>query len=136
MSQPPQILVVGRANPASPYDIEIPASEKSVSRPHLEITIDRNGRYYVSHLGQNATFMKVQGQWKPLLQDYVDADAPLKLGDYQTTIRELLANRLQKSFVPSPPVQQKFPTPAPRERAKKQVWDAERAAIVWRYEDE
>lgn len=84
--------LIGRRNTTQPVDIELPAGETSVSRRHLELSVTDDGRYYVVHLHpRNFTKVNRDGAWQTITQDYVDADEPLALGDYHTTVRQLLS---------------------------------------------
>ena len=86
--------LVGRLNRDVPCDIALPANERSVSRKHLELTLVADGRFYVVHLQpRNTTQAFLNGAWRQITQDYVDADTPLLLGTYETTARRLLAMR-------------------------------------------
>ena len=83
--------LVGRSNTTQPCDIELPNDAMSVSRRHMELSVTDDGRYYVVHLHpRNFTKVNRAGGWQKITQDYVNADEPLLLGDYQTTIRKLL----------------------------------------------
>jgi len=84
--------LVGRRSSTVACDIEVPESERSVSRRHLEITMDDTGRCYLVHLHPRNT-TKAQGNdgtWHQVSQDYVELDTPLLLGKYHTTARQLL----------------------------------------------
>ena len=88
-----RIYLVGRRNSTVSCDIALPASETSVSRKHLELTVTECGRCYIVHVHpKNTTRVLRNGDvWEPVSQDYVDFDTPLLLGKYQTTARQLLA---------------------------------------------
>jgi hypothetical protein len=59
----------------------------------MELSVADDGRYYVVHLHpRNFTKVKRGGEWQTITQDYVEADEPLLLGDYQTTARKLLTS--------------------------------------------
>lgn len=132
MKSEPQMLVVGRRTKSKSCDIELPASATTVSRAHLELTITADNRYYIVSLGANKTRVKKGGRWHSLLQDYVEADAQLMLGEYSTTVRDLL--ELWKPALPTvvrtrrkaPPK----PEPAPPKR-RRQAWDPNRGSVVW-----
>jgi len=84
--------LVGRQNKSVPCDIALPATETSVSRKHLELTVTGDGRYYIVHVhSRNTTKVWRDGAWIPVSQDFVDADTPLRLGRHETTVRHLLA---------------------------------------------
>jgi len=87
-----RIYLVGRRNSSQPCDIEVPSSAVSVSRKHLELSVTEDGRCYLVHLHpQNITAVYRSGNWRNITQDYVEWDEPLRLGEYETTARELLA---------------------------------------------
>lgn len=117
--------LVGRRNRTAACDIEVPQSESSVSRRHLELTITADGRCYLVHLHpRNTTRVQVGGQWVPISQDFVDWDAPLVLGNFRTTARELVSR-----LAPGPPDRPGIPngcgTGVPE-------WDAERGTFIRR----
>lgn len=69
----------------------VPAREVSVSRPHIEITVTDDGLYYVVDVGSaNGTFVFRDGRWRRVTQDYVEKDEKIKLGTFETTIKDLL----------------------------------------------
>lgn len=93
MPQEMRTYLVGRRNSTVACDIALPDSEKSVSRKHLELTVTKDNRCYIVHVHpQNTTKVQARdGSWVPISQDYVEFDAPLMLGNYRTTPRQLLA---------------------------------------------
>jgi hypothetical protein len=93
MSEEMRTYLVGRRNSTVACDIALPDSEKSVSRKHLELTVTKDSRCYIVHVHpQNTTKVQARdGSWVPISQDYVEFDAPLMLGNYRTTPRQLLA---------------------------------------------
>jgi hypothetical protein len=85
--------LVGRRNSSQPVDIELPGDATSVSRRHLELSVTDDGRYYVVHLHpRNFTKVNRGGAWQTITQDYVEADEPLVLGDFHTSVRQLLSS--------------------------------------------
>ena len=131
MSGQIRTYLVGRRNRTIPCDIALPEHEKSVSRKHLELTLTANGQCYLVHVHSRNT-TKIQnrsGSWEVISQDYVDLDAPLMLGTYRTTARQLLA------MVSSAPLPQEpqLGQPAPPPGAGNQVeWDPERGTFLQR----
>jgi hypothetical protein len=121
MSSEIRTYLVGRQNSTIPCDIALPENEVSVSRKHLEITVTTSGRCYIVHVHpQNKTEVQSRdGIWAPITQDYVDFDAPLKLGGYITTARLLLA------LLPQQPVSghPNSPPPLPPAVAGRTKWD-------------
>lgn len=93
MPEEMRTYLVGRRNSTVACDISLPETEKSVSRKHLELTVTKDGRCYIVHVHpQNTTKVQARdGSWVPISQDYVELDAPLMLGNYRTTARQLLA---------------------------------------------
>ncbi len=76
--------IVGRSKKS---DIHITNADDTVSSLHLELIKDTEGKYYViDRKSTNGTF---QGKQK-IQQSYVDFDQDLFLGNYKTTIRQLL----------------------------------------------
>ncbi len=74
--------------------ILIPETEGSVSKEHLELTENPQGHFYLVNRGRNGTHCQRNGQWIKLDKGYVTADEPLRLGQYHTTVRQLLALRM------------------------------------------
>ena len=66
-----KILTIGRKG----TDIVLEDAEKQISRLHAELTVTDGGRYYLVDCGSsNGTSVKHQGTWKPIKQEYVNAD--------------------------------------------------------------
>lgn len=126
--------LVGRKNNRIQCDIEIPESERSVSRKHLELTISDNGECYLVHIHQqNITEVWDANaqKWQPLSQQYVGWDDPLMLGSYRTTARQLL-DLMGGGSTPAP-VYQQPETPESTPRAGAQVyWDPDSGTFVSR----
>lgn len=102
MTPPTEIYTIGRMSPASRSSIQIPPGDdgqSSVSHDHLEVTITHDGRYFIRDLGSaNGTFLHENYRWVPLLAGAeITPDAPLRLGGYETTLAELLADVLEPS---------------------------------------
>ena len=132
MSGNPRTYLVGRSNSTIPCDIAIPASETSVSRKHLELTVTADGRYYVVHVhSRNKTKAYRDGRWTPVAQDFVELDTPLRLGEYETTVRHLLG---MLAPAPAQPEVQPEPQPAspPPENGGGYQWDPDAGTIVRR----
>lgn len=94
-----EIHTVGRMAPDSRSAIQIPpgvAGQESISHDHLEIMVTPDERYYIRDLeSANGTFVLEDGAWtriQPAAE--VSSDTPLRLGDFQTTVGELLAGHL------------------------------------------
>jgi len=85
-------FLVGRRNSRQPCDIQLPESESSVSRKHLELSVTDDGKFYIVHLHpKNRTEVYRGGVWESITQDFVDPDDPLRLGLYESTARKLVA---------------------------------------------
>jgi hypothetical protein len=117
--------LVGRRNITVPCDIALPETERSVSRKHLELTVTSDGRCYLVHLHpENTTkVLEAGGGWVRITQQYVDWDAPLLLGHYQTTARQLL------TWLPQAP---QAGSSAPEPKQGKIEWDPDRGSFVSR----
>jgi pSer/pThr/pTyr-binding forkhead associated (FHA) protein len=120
MSEPSRIYLVGRRNRTVSCDIELPESEKSVSRKHLELTVTASGQCYLVHVHpKNTTQVQASdGSWRRISQDYVALDTPLLLGEYRTTARQLLAMHRD-----SAPASVPEPAPQPEGRSPQLEWD-------------
>ncbi len=98
--------LVGRRNSTVSCDISVPEHERSVSRKHLELTLTASGECYLVHVHpQNTTEAQDRnGAWHQISQEYVELDTPLRMGDYQTTARNLLAMlpRVEAPALPEP----------------------------------
>ncbi len=126
--------LVGRKNNRIQCDIEIPETERSVSRKHLELTVSDSGECYLVHIHQqNITEVWDAGaqQWQPLSQQYVGWDDPLLLGSYRTTARQLLG--LMGGSSPPASAAHAPEAPASAPQAGAQVyWDPDAGTFVRR----
>jgi hypothetical protein len=88
-----KVFLVGRKNSSRPCDINLPETELSVSRHHLELTVANNGVFYILNLEvRNSTMVKKpDGAWMTVTQAKVEVDTPIRLGEYETTPRKLLS---------------------------------------------
>lgn len=94
--------VIGRSQFA---DIVLP--DASVARRHAELVVTEDGRYHLTDCasgnGTRRLFSHREGarvhrvttsggqeRWTPLRQAFVDADEPLRLGDYRCTAQDLM----------------------------------------------
>jgi predicted component of type VI protein secretion system len=124
MSEEIRTYLVGRQNRSVSCDIAIPEREKSVSRKHLEITVTASGTCYIVHVHPKNTtkVLARDGTWVSISQDYVEMDAPLLLGEYRTTARQLLdllGAPASQSDQMQPPI-----------AATKVEWDPERGTFL------
>jgi predicted component of type VI protein secretion system len=91
--------LIGRSQTA---DITITDANLAVSRIHLELTIDAQHRYYIVDRSASGTFSQQHGRWIRIQQGYVTLDERLLLGNYQTSLRQLLALRNYQSILSQP----------------------------------
>ncbi len=112
-----EILVAGRAHQGSRLDIEIPARHDTVGRRHVEITLGADGSSHLVDLGSsNGTHVLEAGRWIRVQQKTVTASDPIRLGEFQTTVGELLGFRraARPSLPPPLPVLPPIPNSKPR----------------------
>jgi hypothetical protein len=70
-------------------DVVVPVD--SLSGLHAELVVTDRGRYYLSDCAStNGTFRRRNGRWERLRQEWIEADEPLLLGEYRTSVRGLL----------------------------------------------
>lgn len=87
-----KVLVVGRSCAANDADIQVPASEDTVGRKHAEITIDASGGCHIVDLrSKNGTFVREGRGWKKISQAGVCLEDSIRVGDYITTVAQLLS---------------------------------------------
>ena len=78
---------IGRSSTA---DIQI--GDSSVSRIHAELTVTRNGSYYLTDCGSGGgSFIARDGEWAPIQQQFIGATENILLGRYQTTAQKLVS---------------------------------------------
>ncbi len=83
-----KIFTIGRKG----ADIVLDDDEQGVSRLHAELTVTAAKEYFLVDCGSsNGTFVKRQGAWQPVKQEFVFPDDGLRFGAVCiTTLRELL----------------------------------------------
>jgi pSer/pThr/pTyr-binding forkhead associated (FHA) protein len=114
-----EILVAGRAHQGSRLDIEIPARHDTVGRRHVEITLGPDGSCHLVDLGStNGTHVLEGGRWVRGQQKTVAASEPIRLGEFQTTVGELLGFRRVAHPAQPPPLPVTPPAPPPLPNAK------------------
>jgi len=114
-----EILVAGRAHQGSRLDIEIPARHDTVGRRHVEITLGADGSCHLVDLGStNGTHAMEAGRWIRVQQKTVTTSEPIRLGEFQTTVGELLGFRHAARPAQPPPLPVSPPAPAPIQNAK------------------
>jgi len=108
-------IIVGRQNSKGGLDIAIPASEDTVGRRHLELAEQPDGQFLIKDLGSaNGTFVRRGGQWQQVASACVGRNDPIMLGEYCTTISDLLALRSPEATETN----RRQPPPPPRQRRK------------------
>ena len=100
-------------------DNEIRLTDPTVSRRHAELVVTEDGRYYLTDCASTqGTHVERDSRWTAVRQAFVAEDAPLRLGEHRTDVRELLAGvssssgggrgkdggRMERNALPSGPV--------------------------------
>jgi uncharacterized membrane protein YhaH (DUF805 family) len=105
--------LVGRS--VATADIVTPAENPAVSRTHVRLTHVAGTRYRIDDLNSTGGTFVLQGvAWGRIVKAEVDIDDPIRLTDYETTVRRLLASKEHKTVVqeiPAPPQQAAVPQP-------------------------
>jgi len=110
-----EILVVGRAHSGSRLDIELPAAYDTVGRRHAEITVGRSGDFHLVDLGStNGTSVCESGKWVRIKQRTIARSTPIRLGEFETTLENLLGMRRRASPQKPPPLPQAAAKAKPR----------------------
>lgn len=74
------------------HDVDIVLPHGTVGRLHAELIESPDGRYFLTDLNStNGTFSLVDKGWQRLDKGYVRPEQPVRLGDYETSARELIA---------------------------------------------
>ncbi len=83
-----KILTIGRSN----ADIILKDQDSQISRLHAELTASDKKTFYLVDCGSsNGTFVKRDGAWKEIRQDFVTESDEVRFGKkYSTTVRDLL----------------------------------------------
>lgn len=72
-------------------DCDIVLGDSTVSRRHAELVQGADGRFYLTDRESAAgTWVQRSGDWQQLRQAFVEADEPVMLGRYATSVRALL----------------------------------------------
>jgi len=81
-------LTIGRKG----TQILLDSGDSQISRLHAELTVSDKGTYYLVDCGSsNGTFVKRDGTWKPVRQEFVTEGDEIRFGSsYVLTVRELL----------------------------------------------
>jgi pSer/pThr/pTyr-binding forkhead associated (FHA) protein len=99
-----EILVVGRTHSGSRLDIEIPAVHDTVGRKHAEITLGAGGECHIVDLGSaNGTHVLQNKKWVRVQQKAIFSDDQIRLGDFETSVTELLKFRRRRDVPPPIP---------------------------------
>jgi predicted component of type VI protein secretion system len=86
-------LVIGRSPSA-----DVVIADASLAPHHAELVITDDGRLYLTDCATDGgTWVIVGGEsasgWQPVRQGFVHHDQPLRLGDHQCTVGDLLRRR-------------------------------------------
>ncbi len=106
---------------------DIVLADPTVSREHAEIVQTGEGRFQVKDLGSTYGVSVMQGtEWQKVSEAELDAESPLRIGDYETTVAALLrdadrtvvrphadAPAAPRKATPPEPAKTASPTPAP-----------------------
>ena len=86
----PRMAVGARIRIGRARDADVRIDSQGVSRAHAELTIEDSGSYLISDLGStNGTFVFRGGRWVRVHSERVEAEARLRVGDFETTPMEL-----------------------------------------------
>ena len=81
-----RIIRIGRSRNA-----DVVIADPSVSRAHAELIATDDGRFYLTDCGSTyGTQIEKEGAWTPVRQEFVEADARLLLGSYETCASDLV----------------------------------------------
>jgi pSer/pThr/pTyr-binding forkhead associated (FHA) protein len=83
-----KILTIGRKG----AQILLEDTNSQISRLHAELTVSDKNTYYLVDCGSsNGTFVKRDGTWKPLRQEFVTENDEVRFGSsYVIAVRDLL----------------------------------------------
>lgn len=63
----------------------------TVSTAHAELVLAHDGRYYLTDRGsRNGTYVRREGKWKRVRQEYVGEADRILLGDHETSVADLM----------------------------------------------
>ena len=72
-------------------DSDLVIDGATVSRKHAELTITRDGKYYlIDCMSASGTFVAGQKEWEQISQSFVDITDTLLLGRYQMSMSEIV----------------------------------------------
>ncbi len=81
-------LVIGRSPSA-----DVVIADASLAPHHAELVVTDDGRFYVTDCATDAgTWVRGEAAagWQPVRQGFVRPDQPLRLGDHECTVDDLL----------------------------------------------
>lgn len=71
--------------------MDLKLSEETVSGLHAELVVTDAGQHYLTDCGStNGTWHLVTGEWRKIRQTFVEREEPIRLGNYRTTVGQLL----------------------------------------------
>lgn len=71
---------------------DVVIDDNSVSRLHAELVLSKSGKMYLSDCkSNNGTFVGRDGQWVPIIQNFIEPAEVILLGRHQTTGSQLMA---------------------------------------------
>ena len=81
-----QAISVGRGD-----GVDVSIDDDTVSRLHAEIVSAGENRFYITDcMSTSGTFVGRDGAWQQIKQEYVDVGEAILLGNYQTTVAQLV----------------------------------------------
>ena len=87
-----ETFIVGRLSSSGGVDIAVPPTEDTVGRRHAELQVRPDGSCTIRDLGSaNGTFVNERGRWSRVTSANVSLHQEIRLGDYFTTVSQLLA---------------------------------------------
>ena len=70
---------------------DVPINGPTVSRKHAELTITRDGKYYLIDCSSaSGTFVAGQEEWEKITQSFVAIDDAVLLGRHQVSMSEII----------------------------------------------
>lgn len=70
---------------------DIRLNQASIAARHAELVIAASGKIHLTDCGSDfGTYRKQGNDWAQVAQSYVESDAPIRFGEYHTTVQALL----------------------------------------------
>lgn len=97
-------------------DVDIRIDDNSVSRLHAELVVTESGSHYLTDCAStNGSYVAQNGEWIPIRQDFITPTDVILLGQYRTTVPQLIAmaaqgDRRNASDLPSGGERKPLPT--------------------------